>query len=171
MQKPRVYIDGYNLSLQQGTGVTTYARNLSVALRELGAEVGVLYGGQSRTVSRNPLLREVAFFDAPLERRPRLKDMPRNILRTLALPFGEIATRVPVTGSVIREPLQNRLPHFDHIWNVKGLYDKQRLATKIAAGRIPIHFLEPPELMHWTFPLALRAMGAKNIYTLHDLVP
>lgn len=171
MQKPRVYIDGYNLSLQQGTGVATYARNLSLALRELGAEVGVLYGGQSRTVSRNPLLREVSFFDAPLERRPRLKDMPRNILRTLALPFGEIATRVPVTGSVVREPLQNRLPHFDHIWNVKGLYDKQRLAAKIAAGRIPVHFLEPPELMHWTFPLALRAVGAKNIYTLHDLVP
>ncbi len=79
MQKPRVYIDGYNLSLQQGTGVATYARNLSLALRELGAEVGVLYGGQSRTVSRNPLLREVSFFDAPLEGRPRLKDMPRNI--------------------------------------------------------------------------------------------
>jgi glycosyltransferase involved in cell wall biosynthesis len=25
--------------------------------------------------------------------------------------------------------------------------------------------------MHWTFPLPIRAKGAKNIYTIHDLVP
>jgi glycosyltransferase involved in cell wall biosynthesis len=171
LKKPRIYIDGYNLSLQQGTGVATYARNLSYALRDLGAEVGVLYGAQSKAVSRNPILREVAFFDGQLEGRPRLKDLPRNILRALALPFGEIATRVPVSGHVIREALQNRMPHFDHIWNVKGLYDKQRLSAKLAAGRIQVHFLERPEVMHWTYPLALRAVGARNIYTLHDLVP
>jgi hypothetical protein len=41
-RKPRIFIDGYNLSLQQGTGVATYARNLSFSLRDLGAEVGVL---------------------------------------------------------------------------------------------------------------------------------
>ena len=29
MMKPRVMIDGRNLSLEKGTGVATYARNLS----------------------------------------------------------------------------------------------------------------------------------------------
>ena len=66
---PRIFIDGFNLSLTQGTGVATYARNLSFGLRDLGAEVGVLYGTKSSTVSMNSLIREIAFFD-PLVGRP-----------------------------------------------------------------------------------------------------
>ncbi len=30
---------------------------------------------------------------------------------------------------------------------------------------------DPPEIAHWTYPLPVRLVGAKNIYTLHDLVP
>ena len=40
--RPRLFIDGYNLALDQGTGVATYARNLSFALARLGFGVGVL---------------------------------------------------------------------------------------------------------------------------------
>ncbi|WP_431268720.1 hypothetical protein [Dankookia sp. P2] len=43
-QPSRVFLDGYNLALNQGTGVATYARNLSFALERLGHQVGVLYG-------------------------------------------------------------------------------------------------------------------------------
>ena len=28
-----------------------------------------------------------------------------------------------------------------------------------------------PDIMHWTYPLPIRLEGARNIYTLHDLVP
>jgi glycosyltransferase involved in cell wall biosynthesis len=28
-----------------------------------------------------------------------------------------------------------------------------------------------PDIMHWTFPLPIRVKGARNIYTIHDLVP
>jgi glycosyltransferase involved in cell wall biosynthesis len=31
--------------------------------------------------------------------------------------------------------------------------------------------LRPPKLMHWTYPLPVVARGARNIYTMHDLVP
>ena len=34
-----------------------------------------------------------------------------------------------------------------------------------------VHFREAPDIMHWTYPLAIRIPKAKNIYTLHDLVP
>jgi len=30
---------------------------------------------------------------------------------------------------------------------------------------------DPPAIMHWTYPLPLRLEGARNLYTLHDLVP
>ena len=36
--KPLIAIDGYNLALEQGTGVATYARGLSARLKALGAE-------------------------------------------------------------------------------------------------------------------------------------
>jgi hypothetical protein len=37
MTRPRIFLDGYNLDLEQGTGVATYARTLSFRLGALGA--------------------------------------------------------------------------------------------------------------------------------------
>ena len=31
--------------------------------------------------------------------------------------------------------------------------------------------VDPPTLMHWTYPLPLRFDGVPNIYTIHDLIP
>ena len=58
----RVFFDGLNLSLAQGTGVATYTRMLAQVVRDLGYEVGVVYGSAQRP-PKDPLLREVAFFD------------------------------------------------------------------------------------------------------------
>ena len=38
-KRPFVMIDGFNLGLEKGTGVATYARNLSFALRDLACDV------------------------------------------------------------------------------------------------------------------------------------
>lgn len=171
MLKPRIYIDGFNLSLEQGTGVATYARNLSFALRDLGAEVGVLYGAPTSTTRANSLMREIAFFD-PRTRTPSgLSQGLKSFRRTLMLPFGEIAFQVPVTSRVIRDTFQARLPYFDHIWNVQDLFTKASLYGSLLGGRMNVHFREAPDIMHWTYPLAIRIPKAKNIYTLHDLVP
>lgn len=29
----------------------------------------------------------------------------------------------------------------------------------------------PPQIMHWTYPLPIVMVGAKNVYTVHDLIP
>lgn len=168
---PRVFIDGFNLSLTQGTGVATYARNLSFCLRDLGAEVGVLYGTKSSTISMNSLIREIAFFDPLVGRPSKLVEAIMVARRALTTPLGEIATQVPISGRVVRETFRSRLPHFDHIWNVQSLFDLQRLHFNLYYHRMSVHFRHPPQLMHWTYPLALKVRGAKNIYTMHDLVP
>jgi hypothetical protein len=59
-----VLIDGYNLGLEKGTGIATYARNLSYAVHELGYRVDVLYGLRTRQ-TRDPLLQEADFFNPP----------------------------------------------------------------------------------------------------------
>jgi glycosyltransferase involved in cell wall biosynthesis len=41
-----------------------------------------------------------------------------------------------------------------------------------ATGRfLPLRMEQPPEIMHWTYPVPVRLEGARNIYTVHDLVP
>jgi len=40
----RIIYDGLNLALRQGTGITTYTRNLTRVARKIGYEVGVVFG-------------------------------------------------------------------------------------------------------------------------------
>ncbi|MCE2918366.1 MAG: glycosyltransferase family 4 protein [Roseomonas sp.] len=171
MHKPRIYIDGFNLSLEQGTGVATYARNLSFALREIGAEVGVLYGTSAPTTSSNSMMREIAFFDPRISEPSQISQILKIFRHMLTLPFGEIAHEVPITGRVIRDNFRSRLPYFDHIWNVQDLFKKESLHKVLFGGRMNVRFREPPDIMHWTYPMAIHVPKAKNIYTLHDLVP
>jgi glycosyltransferase involved in cell wall biosynthesis len=168
---PRIYIDGYNLALEQGTGVATYARNLSFCLRDMGAEVGVLYGTRASTISTNSLIREIAFFDPRVGQPSKVAQAVNGLRRILSTPFGEIATQVPITGRVVRDTFKSRLPHFDHVWNVQNLFDAQRLHFRLYRTRMNVYFRQSPRIMHWTYPLAIKVRGALNAYTLHDLVP
>ena len=59
----RIFYDGLNLSLEHGTGIATYTRMLARIARELGYEVGAVYSSPHRP-AKDPLLREIAFFDA-----------------------------------------------------------------------------------------------------------
>src|SRR5262245_65944284 len=71
----RIVFDGLNLALEEGTGVATYTRMLIRVARDLGHEVGVVYGSP-QAPSRHPLLREIAFFD---EKRAIRKSISRDI--------------------------------------------------------------------------------------------
>jgi glycosyltransferase involved in cell wall biosynthesis len=170
-RKPRIYIDGFNLALEQGTGVATYARNLSFCLRDLGAEVGVLYGTRTSTIAMNPLMREIAFFDPRAGQPAKVLQAANFLRRAVSSPFGEIATQVPITGRVVRDTFKTRLPHFDHMWNVQNLFEAQRIHFKLYRNRMNVFFRQSPQIMHWTYPLAIKVRGARNAYTMHDLVP
>jgi glycosyltransferase involved in cell wall biosynthesis len=168
-QRARVGIDGYNLALEEGTGIATYARNLSFRLGELGCQVDVLYGRP--TTGRDDLAREVSFFD-PVEVRPRKwMRLIHNAAGVVGAAPGVRAQRINLSGAVIAEDFRARLPHFDEIHNVSRLF--QRAADYFYAFGRPLRVVmeRPPDVMHWTYPLPIEVAGAKNIYTLHDLVP
>ncbi len=160
-----VLIDGYNLGLEKGTGVATYARNLSNEVGHLGHRTSILYG--DRASPRDPLLREIAFFDGAEEgRRSRVRD-----LAGIVSPFAARPREVPVTGKVVTEQFRSRLPHYDHLLNAADVFRRAN-GRFHAWGRTTA--VCPPvrtDLAHWTYPLPLRVPGAANIYTLHDLVP
>jgi glycosyltransferase involved in cell wall biosynthesis len=175
MARRRVLIDGFNLRLEAGTGVATYARNLTYCTHEMGYETEVLYdvrGGRRF----HSLLREIAFFD-PLVGTPNvLLRWLRYGGETAKSPVGAIARRVPITGRVIATHYQARLPYFDTIWtspDVFGHAERHFIINErlMMPSRLRVRMDSPPDIVHWTYPLPMTVPGAKNIYTIHDLVP
>ena len=167
MKPTRIFVDGYNLTLEQGTGVATYARNLSKALRAMKHEVGILYGRRAGA-SKDMLAREVGFFDPRTKRSAKWLEDLRSYRRLIGHPFGHKAWRVPVTGAVITQGL----PISEEIWNLRDLFSLAETSFGFSSHRLDVTFPEnPPDIMHWTYPVPVRAKGAKNIYTMHDLVP
>jgi glycosyltransferase involved in cell wall biosynthesis len=170
VDRPLIAIDGYNLALEQGTGVATYARSLSHRLHAIGAEVGVLYGHRAAR-GRDDLLREAALFDPRFEAPQGWRRALDDVIRAATLVRGVDAMPVPVTDRVVRTGLEGRLPHFDRLWNVPELFRAATLGFG-AAGRFgQVRLPDAPALMHWTYPVPLEVPGVRNIYTLHDLVP
>jgi len=168
---PRVFLDGLNLALPEGTGVATYARNLSLALGRLGYRVGVLYGTRAAP-SRDEQLREVAFFDQRKGRAdPDWVWFLRHLRRTLTAPRGDRAVPIPVTGRVVTAGLRDRLPACDDIHNAQDIFRYAIPHFDLFRQLRAVHVAPAPALMHWTYPVALRVPGARNIVTIHDLVP
>ncbi len=168
--KPTVCIDAYNLALTKGTGVATYARNLSHALHDIGFDVEVLYETPSR-IGWNDQLKEIAFFDvAAREKLPAFEWLYRAKDIALSL-FGHQATRVPITGTVIANQFQTHLPYYDRLWTAPELFKAATAKFEILGLFSDVTIPQRPGIMHWTYPLPIRAQGSKNIYTIHDLVP
>jgi len=165
-----IMIDGYNLALERGTGVATYARNLSYACGELGYRTDILYGIPSST-TKDPFFREVSFFATQPEKPSRATRIARDIHSLSTALINPRALHIPVSGRVIIDQMSHQMPHFDTIWNAANLFD--RAFTLFYAYRLfsTVTGVDRPDIMHWTYPLPIRLKNTKNIYTIHDLVP
>ena len=165
----RILIDGYNLGLEKGTGVATYARNLSRQIHALGHEVAVLYGYQGAS-SSDDLLREIGFFDGPVE-QSRLVELFERAREALRSPLDYRAREVPITGRVVARGFEARLPAFDRIYNANDVFANAHGAYWMWGKTVGIRLPERPDLAHWTYPLPVHLPKTPNIYTMHDLVP
>lgn len=166
----RIMIDGWNLALEQGTGVATYGRNLANCVRREGHELHALFG-KSAPDRGDPILREAMFVDVGLEKRPlheTARAVARNLPRTLrvARPL-----EVPETGHVIRLERRHTLPDCDRLLNGEDLFRIAQMRFLMFGRLLEVALPEPVDIAHWTYPIPLRARGALNVYTFHDLVP
>jgi glycosyltransferase involved in cell wall biosynthesis len=165
-----ILIDGYNLGLERGTGVATYARNLSYELKALGHSVSVLYGNRAAP-SREALMREIAFFDGNGSESNRVLEILDQAHRAVLGPLGHFATEVPISGKVITRTFSARLPAYDHILNATDVFQRSQSAFKLWKSLSTVTLPQRPDLVHWTYPVPMRIKRVPNIYTLHDLVP
>jgi len=167
----RIYFDGLNLSLERGTGIATYTRMLAQVVRDLGYEIGVVYGSPQRP-AKNPLMREISFFDsrdaAPVTRSKQVWDTISDQLRS---PLGVQPSAVNLTGAVITDHFQGRLPLHDHLFVARNLFANARRYFSWTGRFTDLIFDNAPDILHCTYQLPLRVKQACNVYTIHDLVP
>jgi glycosyltransferase involved in cell wall biosynthesis len=174
VERLRIGIDGYNLALPNGTGVATYGTVLGRTLAAAGHRIEGVFGIDP---GREPAIAETQFFDALARaeprRRTRLQFSARWLnLRAQALrPGGLVASEVPLTDRVEKAAFADRLPPFERIVTRAGLFDIAHRRFVLTGRMLTLRLPDPPAIMHWTYPVPVRLAGARNIYTLHDLVP
>ncbi len=168
----RIMIDGFNLSLPRGTGVATYGYNLALAAQGMGFKVDGLYGLRAPF---NPKLREIVFYEAlGGEASTKVKRWQFRGMRELSLlvrPKLARALPAPGSGQVEVEQFAYRLPSFDRLFTSPDLFEMAGRHFRRYGLFMHVRVPDPPAIMHWTYPFPIKLDGAKNIYTLHDLVP
>jgi len=177
MDRKTILIDGFNMGLETGTGVATYARNLTYCVHDLGYETDVLYDTRQVPGGRKfPLLREISFFDPNVSRPPpKVALWLRNAVEAFTSFGGSEAKRIPITGKVIATHYKSKLPYADNIWNSPNIFNRAErhffVSELLYPSRLRVTVPKRPHIAHWTYPLPMRIPGAINIYTMHDLVP
>jgi glycosyltransferase involved in cell wall biosynthesis len=167
----KVIFDGFNLALEEGTGVATYARMVIKVAHELGHKVGVIYG-PPHAPPKNPVLREIGFFD---ERRATKRSITRELLHAVTdqirchLPIRP--TAVELSGVVVTRQFNEIIPLHDDIFVTRNLFYNAERHFALSKAFVELVFDERPDIFHCTYPLPLRTRSARNIYTIHDLVP
>src|SRR3984893_8265676 len=167
----RIYFDGLNLSLERGTGIATYTRMLAGIARDLGYDIGVVYSSRNRP-SKNPILREISFFDYRDEdRRPKAGDVWDSIVGKFHHPFGIKPGAPNLSGFLVTAQFRGRMPSTENLFVARNLFANARRYFSWSGRFTDLEFDTPPDILHCTYQLPLRAKGACNVYTIHDLVP
>jgi glycosyltransferase involved in cell wall biosynthesis len=167
----RIIFDGLNLSLAEGTGIATYTRVLAQLTRELGHEVGVVYGSP-QAPPKDRLLREVTFFD---EKRAIRSSGTADLVNYISDQFRYYLpvkpTPVELSGAVVTRQFNATLPTLDQVFVARKLFENARLHFSWTKKFVELVFDPQPDILHCTYQLPLRSKSACNIYTIHDLVP
>jgi len=163
----RIFFDGLNLALERGTGIATYTRMLAALVHEAGDEVGLVYSSPRRPL-RDRSRRGLDFLPPRPAGRLVSKTwaQQRDIVELLRCPLGVRPRRVELL-----EADRERVPAHRHLFVGRSLFD---IATRYFAWTgcsIELTFPVQPDILHCTYPMPLRAKGARNVYTIHDLIP
>ncbi len=140
----QVCVDSRMLGVR-GTGVATYASVLAACLKAAGA---------SRAVLAEESRGEVVLA------RPRLERW------VSAMRGGTRQARRSTYSSSSMEGSDA-----DEEWSASDVFREAQVFFNIHGKLLPVICAAPPKVMHWTYPVPLYVRGAKNLYTIHDLIP
>jgi glycosyltransferase involved in cell wall biosynthesis len=175
MSEKGVLIDGSQFLSKIATGIGSYGRTLTRTLRTMGIPVTVLYG-RSTHVSRHAPPQSLAtqVFGSEALPEGRLTRVVRNapfLARSLTGLIKPVRPDEVPTEGINLGAFEPPLPEVDHVLNASRVYDRAHLHFTLKERLLEV--APPPGigLAHWTGPMALKARGVPNVYTLHDLIP
>jgi len=168
----RVLIDGRYLSIPQETGIATYARNLNRLNKDLGHEIEVLC--DIPVTARTPaVLGEALLYDPHWKGPPGIIGRAFDLAGTLP---GVAGFRVRVheirpTGFVVQKGLESRLPAHDRMLSSSSIFARAAIHFALTGRFLKIDLPNKVDIAHWTMPIPITIRRAKNIYTIHDVIP
>jgi glycosyltransferase involved in cell wall biosynthesis len=164
----RIGIDGYNLAIPNGTGIATYGASLAEVLTGVGHEVTGVFGLDP---GPRPATRETLFFEQFGRGHGRgyvvLRAIASIALHHGARPLIEVA----LTDHVDKRGFGPRWPDLAALWTSPVLFEAAWGRFQVFGRFTTVQMPNPPEVMHWTYPVPVRMAGSRNVYTMHDLVP
>ena len=170
----RIFFDGLNLALERGTGIATYTRMLTALAREAGDEVGLVYASPRRPL-RDKRLRRYDFIGP---RRPgllvsKMRGRWNDVVDQLECVTG--LRPAPVSVPALEDgpdlPALDHLPAHDHLYAARNLFGRATRYFGWSARFVELDFAVRPDILHCTYPMPIRARGARSVYTIHDLIP
>lgn len=164
----RIGIDGYNLAMPNGTGIATYGASLAQVLTGMGHELTGVFGIDP---GPKPETRETLFFEQ-FGRGHNRGNVVRRAARSVALQHTpRPLVEVSLTEHVDKRGFGTRWPEFSALWTSPVLFEAAWGRFQVMRRFTTVRMPNPPEVMHWTYPVPVRMAGSRNVYTLHDLVP
>ncbi len=170
---PSILYELYNLSLSEGTGIATYARNTVSTAVNLGYDVDGLFNSEVGLNRKDPLMAEVGFFDRRAQSRwPLVEAMETAYRFVVGAPEGLTMQRLAMTGVVLdlANP-KGRFSDYRNVYVARRFMALSRFHFKRYGRSVTLYPPTKPDIFHATQPIPVRILGARNIYTIHDLVP
>jgi glycosyltransferase involved in cell wall biosynthesis len=128
--------------------------------------------GSPQAPPKNPLLREVAFFDE--KRAIKISpttDFLNYVTDQLRYHLPVKPTPVEMSGAVVTRQFASTLPVHDQAFVTRRLFENARIRFSWRKAFVELLFDRPPDIFHCTYQLPLRSKSSCNVYTIHDLVP
>ena len=175
----KIGIDGFNLGLRQGTGIATYAKELSKLLSTKGHEVSTLYG-----IRRVPhwdselawpvFIQQLATAGEP-SRRQFLTWGPQTVTygvqHLLGIPLR--ARELKRRPHIVSSSVDDKLSSSRNFLNIPSLFRASQAISRVSSRPLGVSLPTSVklDLFHFTCPLPIKIAGMPNVVTAHDIIP
>lgn len=167
----KVLIEAHALARNGGTGIATYARNLSKTVTQAGYTVDLLMGVDGKINRRDPLLAEISLHDARRTGTDPLREVARAMDWAIGQPAGARAMPLPQQRIVI-DPTSGQVSSRDYAAHaVERLEERAFWHFNRYRRRMSVIHGERYDLFHATRPIPLALPRTPSVYTIHDIVP
>lgn len=168
----RILLEAHALTLKQGTGIATYARNLAKTTATAGYDTELLVGIDRALNRRDPLLAEIRLYDAnPPSGWDPLRAIARATDWTIGVPAGARAQRLPSQRIVLDPKSGSTLARPYRTHAALRMEERAYLHFNRYGRRLNIATEGQHDIFHATRPIPLAHKHAANVYTIHDIVP